>query len=180
MFPLTELLDVKLLARDKKRCRTANIFGLIAYSDRNPFVVKVLRDDAYWRSLNNRSNGWILYAVKPGDDVKGGNIDHVYSSLGVTEKTMPQLIILSIASDNTMLQRNYAIDGDSEESVYLSLERSVNAVTSAVKRILPEYKSCTTVHREAIKALDAELATRQWKKVTSSLKEFALYLFDHI
>ena len=36
----------------------------------------------------------------------------------------------------------------------------------------------TNVHREVIKALDAELATANWKKVASGLKDFAMTLLS--
>lgn len=59
MFPLRSLLNVKQLSKDKMVYGTANIFGLIAYSARNPYMVKLLDDEVFWNSLNVRSEGWI-------------------------------------------------------------------------------------------------------------------------
>ena len=88
MFPLNEMLTAELLIRDKSACRTANLFGLIAYSERNPFMVKVLRDKDFWNSLNSRTEGWILYAVKPDSRFYGGgNAAFVDKSLGLIQTT---------------------------------------------------------------------------------------------
>ena len=160
MFSLSEMLTSELLIRDKRASRTANIFGLIAYSERNPYVVKVLRDKDFWNSLNTRTEGWILYAVKPDSRYYGGgNARFIDDSLGLTPKDYPQLIILSIGQDQTLMQRNYPIKSDSLESTYT-------------------FRNSTNVHREVIKALDAELATANWKKVASGLKVFAMTLLS--
>ena len=124
------MLTSELLIRDKRASRTANIFGLIAYSERNPYVVKVLRDKDFWNSLNTRTEGWILYAVKPDSRYYGGgNARFIDDSLGLTPKDYPQLIILSIGQDQTLMQRNYPIKSDSLESTYNSIESNVDIVT---------------------------------------------------
>ena len=177
MFPLSEMLTTELLIRDKRACHTANIFGLIAYSERNPFVVKVLRDKDFWNSLNSRTEGWILYAVKPDDKYYGGgNAAYIDESLGLTPKDYPQLIILSIGQDRVMKQRNYPIESNSLESTYNSIEANVEVVTKSVEKILPNYKNSTNVYREVVKALDAELATSRWKKVASGMIELVKFL----
>lgn len=81
MFPLYKMLDVQQLIAAKKQYKTANIFGLIIYSERNPHIVKVLKDVDYWNSLNTRTPGWIVFAVKPGSEYGGGNLDYIYESL---------------------------------------------------------------------------------------------------
>ncbi len=179
MFSLSEMLTSELLIRDKRASRTANIFGLIAYSERNPYVVKVLRDKDFWNSLNTRTEGWILYAVKPDSRYYGGgNARFIDDSLGLTPKDYPQLIILSIGQDQTLMQRNYPIKSDSLESTYNSIESNVDIVTRSLEKIWPTFRNSTNVHREVIKALDAELATANWKKVASGLKVFAMTLLS--
>jgi len=173
------MLNVELLIKDKKQYRTANIFGFIAYSDRNPYIVKVLKDQDFWNSLNARTEGWILYAIKPDSKYYGdGNADYINSSLGLKPEDYPQLIILSIGSDRVMMQRNYPISNESVDDAYKSIEREINTVTAAVKKIYPEYKSSTNVSREVIKALDAELASGRWKKASKALVSIILSLLS--
>lgn len=183
MFALEDLLDVKLLMKDKKAFRTANIFGFIAYSERNPYIVKVLRDKDFWRSLNARAEGWILYAIKPYSSYyEGGNAVFINNSLGIKPEEYPQLVILSIGSNQVMMQRNYPICDDSEIEAYKSIEKNIDIITKAVKKILPEYLGSTNVSREVWKALDAELATEKWKKVSKDFRQFVfgfLSLFNN-
>lgn len=173
MLPLEKMLDVRLLMNDRKSYRTANIFGFIAYTECNPYIVKVLRDDDFWQSLNDRTEGWILYAIKPGSQYYGGgNAKYINDSLGINPEEYPQFVILSIGSKGVIMQRNYPICGNSVETAYNSIEDIVRVVTEAVKKILPEYKGATSVSREVWNALDAELATQQWKRVSASLMSF--------
>lgn len=181
MFPLEQMMSVNLLIRDKQQVRTANIFGLIAYSDRNPYVVKVLRDHDFWNSLNARTEGWILYAVKPESEYyQGGNADYINSCLGVKPEDYPQLIILGIGSDKVMKQSNYPITGYSVESVYESIERSIDTVTATLNKIHPQYKGSTNVYREVVEALDAELASKRWKRVSQGLKDLVMSIMKRL
>jgi len=162
------MLSVDLLIKDKKTYRTANIFGFVAYSARNPFVVKVMSDRDFWDSLNARTAGWILYAVNPKSEYyAGGNAEYVNQCLGLKPEDYPQLIILGIGSDRIMQQRNYPISGDSVESVYNLIEKIVDIISASVKRIHPKYKNSTNVFREVTASLDAELATAKWTHFSS-------------
>lgn len=177
MLPLKEMLNVQNLMKDEMKYGTANIFGLIAYSERNPYIVKVLRDDDFWRSLNARTKGWILYAIKPDSRYYcGGNADFINDNLRIAPEEYPQLVILSIGTDGDMKQRNYPIDDSSVDNAYKSIENNIGIITGAVEKIHPEYKLSTNVNREVIAALDAELAKSQWKKVSKSLLDFVLFI----
>lgn len=178
MFSLDQMLNVELLIKDKRKYGTANIFGFIAYSDRNPYIVKVLKDKDFWNSLNARTEGWILYAIKPDSKYYGGgNADYINRSLGLEPNGYPELVILSIGSNRVMMQRNYPISDDSVDDAYKSIERQINTVTAAVKKIYPEYRSSTNVSREVIKALDAELGSGRWKVVAKELVSIISLLF---
>lgn len=178
MFPLEKMLNVELLMDSKRQYHTANVFGFIAYSERNPYVAKVLKDKDFWKSLNARSEGWILYAIKPDSDYfGGGNADYINESLGLKPEEYPQLVILAIGSNQVMMQRNYPISDKSEDDAYKSIEHNVDVITAAVKRIHPNYKSAAGVHREVVSALDAELASGRWKKVAGVLGRFLIALW---
>lgn len=178
MFPLEDLLNVELLIKDRQKHRTSNIFGFIAYSDKNPYVKIVIKDKDFWQSLDARTEGWILYAVKPDSQrYGGGNAIFVDDSLGLKAEDYPQLIILGIGPNQTMLQKNYPIEGNSIDNTYESIEKSIDLVTKTLEQILPRYRSSTNVHREVVKALNAEFATGRWKKVSSVFSQYAMDLF---
>ena len=178
MFPLDRMLDVELLIRDRRRYRSANIFGFIAFSDPNPFIIKVLKDKDFWQSINDRTEGWILYAIKPDSDYyNGGNADFINSSLGLEPNDYPQLVILSIGTDQVMMQKSYPIFDASVDEAYNSIKHIIDIVTDTAKSIYPEYRSSTNVHREVLKAVDAELASGRWKRTASSFAKFVLSLF---
>ena len=164
------MLSVEALIDDRREYRTANVFGFIAYSERNPYVAKVLRDNDFWMSLNARTEGWILYAIKPDSSYfAGGNAEYINKCLGLTPDEYPQLIILGIGSDRVMMQRNYPLSDKTVDDAYASIKKNIDIVTAAVEGIYPEYKTSTHVHREVVNALDAELATHRWKKVSVEL-----------
>lgn len=178
MFPLEKMLNVKLLMDSKRQFNTANVFGFIAYSERNPYVAKVLQDEDFWKSLNVRSEGWILYAIKPNSDYfEGGNADYINESLGLKPEEYPQLVILAIGSNQVMMQQNYPISDKSVDDAYKSIEHYVNVITATVECIHPNYKSATGVHREVVMALDAELASGRWKKVTKVMAKYLISLW---
>ena len=76
------------------------------------------------------------------------------------------LIVFAIGPEGQYLQRSYAIDDRDEKTAYGSIESIVNRITATVRDIAPENLSSTHVIREVKKNLDAELAKKQWKKVT--------------
>ena len=118
MLPLDKMISVQLLIKDRQQYRTANIFGFIAYSERNPYVIKVLQDNVFWQSLNARTEGWILYAIKPNSSYfGGGNAEYINQCLGMQPNDYPQLVILGIGSNQVMMQRSYKIIGDFHANV---------------------------------------------------------------
>lgn len=178
MLPLEEMLNTQQLIRDKISCRTANVFGIIAYSVANPSIVKVLRDKDYWASLNERTENWILYAIHPDGQYTHLTEEYILPQLGVEKKDdLPLLIVFAIGPDGQYLQRSYPIDDRDEQIAYRSIESIVKNITNTVHDIAPENLSSTNVIREVKKNLDAELAKKQWKKVTSAMKELFQALF---
>ncbi len=148
-----------------------NIFGVILYTEEHPFIVKVLRDRDYWASLNARTKNWILYAIKPDDHFIHLTDDYLLPQMGVADsRELPLLVIVAIGPDCTLKQRSFRIDDADEVTAYRSIEKQINVITEAASRILPQYWSSTNVHREAVKALEAELASKRWKKVTAEFQ----------
>lgn len=178
MLPLESMLNTQLLIRDRVTYKTANIFGVIAYTVENPHIVKVLRDRDYWASLNSRTINWILYAVQPDGKYAHLTEEYILPQMGVEKKEdLPLLVVFAIGPDGQYLQQSYAIDDCDEQTAYGSIESIVNTITETVRNIAPENLSSTNVIREVKKNLDAELAKKQWKKVTGATKELLKALF---
>ena len=179
MLPLCKMLDVQTLIQDKVSYNSANVFGVIVYTEENPHIIKVLRDSDYWDSFNARTKNWLLYAIRPDDNHKHLAEEYLLPEMGIkTKKDLPLLIVFAIGPNQDLLQRAYTINDSSVDAAYQSIEGTVNTITDAVKMISPRYISSTHVYREVTKALDAELAKRQWKKVTSEMGKFIATIFQ--
>ncbi len=158
-----------------------NIFGLIVYTEEHPYIIKVLKDNDYWASLNAKTKNWILYAIKPDNNHGHLTKEYILPQLGISDSDeLPLLVIVAIGPNRTLLQRNYHIDDKDENTAYRSLAEQVSIVTEAASRIIPEYRSSTNVHREAIKALEAEMASKKWKTMTEAFVRLIKYLVGFI
>ncbi len=173
------MMDIQQLIRDKVSYNTANVFGVIAYTEENPYMVKVLRDKDYWRSLNARTRNWILYAARPSDLYSNFTDDYIIQKLGIkTRHELPTLIVFALGPDQTILQKEYSIKDSDEATTYNSLEETVRVISRAVAAISPDYISSTNVFREVNNALGSELAREHWKKSTQEMKELFKTLFN--
>ena len=181
MLPLDKMLTVQKLIEDRSSFRTMNIFGIIVYTEEHPYIIKVLRDKDYCASLNAKTKNWILYAIKPDNNHGHLTKEYILPQLGISDsKELPLLVIVAIGPNRTLLQRNYQIDDKDEDTAYRSLAEQVSIVTEAASRIIPEYRSSTNVHREAIKALEAEMASKKWKTMTEAFVRLIKYLVGFI
>ncbi len=181
MLPLEEMLTVEKLIQDKASYGTMNIFGIIVYTEEHPFIAKVLRDKDYWASLNARTKNWILYAIRPDENHGHLTDEYILPQLGIdNSKDLPQLVIIAIGPNKTLMQHSFPIDDNDEVTAYRSIEEQINIVTEAAANIYPEYRYSTHVHREAVRALEAEMAKKEWKKVTIEGGKFIWSLYKAI
>ena len=181
MLPLEKMLDIRLLKQDKRHYKTANVFGFVAYSERNPYIVKLLRDEDFWRSLNARAEGWILYAISPNSQFyDGGNALYINDSLGIKPEEYPQLVILCIGPNDEMIQKNYPISAASLDEAYDSIEKAINTVTNTVKNICPNNRNSMNVSREVLKDLDAQVVKEKWKRVSAGMQTFVLSIISKL
>jgi hypothetical protein len=61
----------KLIDQYKSRADVHNVFGVILYSSRNPFTIKMLRDDDFWNALDEISGPrWPIFALRPAAGYK--------------------------------------------------------------------------------------------------------------
>ena len=167
MLPLSQMLTIDKMMTDKAIMRTMNLFGVIVYTVEHPYIVKMLRDKDYWASLNARTKGWILYAIRPDDNHIHLTEEYLLPHLGITDSsTLPQLVILAAAPGMQIMQQNFPIDDTDVETAYHSIERIIGIVTQAASRIIPQERNGVNVYREVVAAVKSELATERWKQVS--------------
>lgn len=185
-----KLSDIKnLVSGDTDLTR---ICGIILYSDENPYVKKVLRDDDYWKSLDKLSGPrWPIFAIRPKErpintykrlpsncsydlyDIGGKPEDNLLylSDFGIEDiKELPLFIAFMWDDEGVLRQVNVPIEGDDEKSVYKSLESIVDAISQAEKQIKPEYRGTVNVFREVKSSLGAIKFRRKAIKTNEVVK----------
>ena len=156
----------------------SRIYGFILYTDQDPYVVKVLRDEDFWNALNSLSGAnWPIFAVRP---LRKGNYSLPASSRSdiisymvptwVEPKTNMQVLrdfglektnrlplFVAFMWDDTdeLNQVTIPIQGKNTDAVYNSIEEIVKVITKAEAEVLPQYKGTVNVFRNIVAELDA-------------------------
>ncbi len=189
MFPIYEDLNRTKLIADKSRRGTANLFGIIAYTDANPNIKKVLRDSDYWDSFNRLSTGWIIYAIRPeygqhvtyftdesGYKKERKSFEFNYDFLqdfGIgQEESFPIFIIAALVEDERIQAIRIPIDDSSVDNAYNSIKSVIITATKVISYIEPRYKSSTHVLREVEKELSSIKAKASFHKASKAFKQF--------
>ena len=164
-----------LVEGDKNLSR---IYGFILYTDKNPYVVKVLQDDAFWNSLNSNSgDSWPIFAARPLQQGKrrfsgGGGCgqmsmmiatwDEPKANLPIIQdfgledsQDLPLFVAFMWDDEDNLNEITIPIHGNNVDEVYHSLEEIVSAITRVEERILPENKGTVNVFRNVKDELEA-------------------------
>jgi hypothetical protein len=182
----------------------SRIYGFILYSDRNPYVVKVLQDDAFWNSLNEISgSNWPIFAVRP---LRDGCYDCDAPRLGKTNGFYEMVPIWKEPKDNLRVLNDFGlkssedfplfvafmwddedkfhqvsipIRGKDVDSTYKYLEKIVQTISDTEAKVAPEYKHSVNVFRnvaEQLQSLDAQTVFVENVKLVKSLYDFFSFL----
>ena len=157
MIPLDGLFDINDLRIERDRSKS-RIFGFILYSERDPFVSKVLRDDDFWLALDKRSGpNWPIFSVRPNRPYFFNIFQinkHLLETFGINNiKDLPCFVVF-IWDDNDELKRFIVkVNGESEHEVYKSLRKIIDTITETESKILDEYKQTENVYREVVNNL---------------------------
>ena len=67
MFPFEKECGLKIIKELVKGDKTlSRIYGFILYTDKDPYVAKVLRDEDFWNALDSISGAnWPIFSVRP-------------------------------------------------------------------------------------------------------------------
>ena len=189
MYPIYTDINRTKLITDKSRRGTANLFGIIAYTDANPNIKKVLRDADNWDCFNYLSAGWIIYAIRPeyGQHVTYFTDENGYrrerkafeynydflQDFGISpDETFPLFIIAALAEDDHIQSIRVPIDDSTLDSAKNSIQFIVVTATETISRIESQYKSSTYVLREVEAELAALEAKASFNKASRIFKKF--------
>ena len=189
MYPIYTDIDRTKLIADKSRRGTANLFGIIAYTDANPNIKKVLRDTDNWDCFNYLSAGWIIYAIRPeyGQHVTFFTDDNGYrrerkvfdynydflQDFGISpDETFPLFIIAALAEEERIQAIRVPIDDTTVDSASKSIQSIIQTATDTLSRIESPYKSSTHVLREVEIELEALKAKASFNKASRIFKKF--------
>lgn len=185
-----------LVEGDKNLSR---IFGFILYTDKDPYVVKVLRDEDFWKSLDRIfGDNWPIFAVRPlqrgyyqcSGGGRGGpsfmvqtwfepkdNLP-IINDFGLDGTNELPLFVAFMWDDKDNLHEvTIPIVGNTKDEVYESLREIVEAITRVEAAILPEYKRTENVFRNVETELKAIKVKRRVVKGVYLVKKF-LELFS--
>lgn len=173
----------------------SRIYGFILYTEQNPYVVKVLQDNAFWNALDSISGcNWPIFAVRPlqpGQNViKGGryglgmlvsvwdepteNIP-VLLDFGLKDsEELPLFVVFMWDDQDELNEVAIPIRGTDVDSTYRSLEEIVKVISVTEKNILPQYKQTVSVFRNvkaALEALDFKYKAVQRGKILKKIAD---------
>lgn len=178
MFPFQEQCGLKLVKELVETDQNlSRIYGFILYTDENPYVAKVLRDDDFWKALDAISgSNWPIFAARPlkkgKEYVKGGSPDsigymcHVWdepsSNVPILEdfglsnsKELPVFVAFIWDDNDDLNEIVIPFKEEDENSVYHSIKEIVKLISETEAKVLPEYKRTVNVFRNVVEQLEA-------------------------
>ena len=172
---------------DKRRLGSANLFGIIAFTDANPNIKKVLRDKDYWDCFDALSCGWIIYAIQPeygqrvsylpsgkasGESKFEFNYDFL-KDFGINDNEhFPMLIVSALAENEKIESIRVDIDDSTVEVAANNLRELITEITGVLQQIDDRYKSSKNVLREVEKDLLARNARISMKNASKAFVQF--------
>lgn len=164
---------IKELVKDDKNL--SRIYGFILYTDKDPYVVKVLRDRDFWNALNDISgSNWPIFAARP---LQKGDYRHLGGTGGASymvqtweepkdnlpiindfglqdSRELPLFIVFMWDDEDRLHEISINIKGNSIDSVYSSLKEIVTAIAEVENAVIPEYKRTVNVFRNVKSELE--------------------------
>lgn len=185
---------VKSLVEDDPNL--SRIYGFILYTEQDPYVAKVLRDDDFWKSLDSISGAnWPIFAARPLKKgqmvVKGGGKGsigfmvqtwyepiankQVLEDFGIDDtQDMPIFVAFMWDDSDSLNAVMIPIRGNAVDTTYNSIREIVKTIADAEMAILPEFKGTVNVFREVRAELDGlkfKYKVKAFGKITQRIKE---------
>lgn len=168
-----------------------DVFGIILYTVEHPYIVKILRDDDFWKALDAKSGKrWVIFSIRPekGKTVMqlpkpipgliqmlvaipewrepAHNVE-LLSLLGLDDtQELPILLVFAQPTGGDLLRAIFKISGDTPEQAYASLERAVTAASNAIKNVTAEnIKNTFEIFNLVDSAATQEVTLQRFKSV---------------
>lgn len=155
----------------------SRIYGFILYTEKDPYVAKVLRDDDFWNAFDSLSgSNWPIFAVRPLLErrmiINSGGTErfdymvptwedpqanrHILLNFGLKDSSELPLFVVFMWDDNDELNEvTIPIRGDDVDTVYSSIREIIETITKAENAIAPEYKRSVNVFRNVRRELES-------------------------
>lgn len=192
----SELKEAPLLAlieEFKSKKEVHEIFGVILYTEANPLIVKLLRDEDYWKALDKNSGlRWPLFSVraalgqttieiprsKPGVMTLMRSIpiwnepsqnENLLQFFGMEDtRDLPLLLVFMESFDGEILRISFKISGDTVEASYKSLNMAIQVIVGAIDRVTEEnIKNTAEIFALMSSAHSQHVLVEKGKKVLS-------------
>ena len=179
MFPFEKECGLKIIKDLVKGDKTlSRIYGFILYTDNDPYVAKVLRDEDFWDALDSISGAnWSIFAVRPlrkgkyslpassSSDIISYMVPtwvepkanmQVLRDFGLENtESLPLFVAFMWDDTDELNQVAIPIEGKTIDTVYNSLQEIVKVITKAEAKVLPQYKGTVNVFRNIVTELNA-------------------------
>lgn len=199
MFPFEKTCGLKIIKDLVKGDKTlSRIYGFILYTDKDPYIAKVLRDEDFWNALDSISGAnWPIFAVRPlckgqyslPSSSHSGIIGYmvptwaepranmqVLHDFGLKDsENLPLFVAFMWDDADELNQVAIPIEGKDIDTVYNSIEEIVKVITNAEAEVLPQYKGTVNVFRNIVtelKALEFRHTVIKRGKIAFRLSEF--------
>lgn len=173
------------ISRQYKESEVVEVFGVLLFTDEHPNIIKILKDNDYWRAFDELSgNKWAIFSIKP----KIGTYEvpeHPPGSLGYlipiwkepndnkkiletfsleNTKSLPLFLLFS-EIDGDIIKLTLKINDDTEQEAYKSIKNSITLITNAVNEIKKEnIKNADGVYSAMSLAVDKQKNIELFKK----------------
>lgn len=195
MFDLQKECGLRVIKDLVKGDKTlSRIFGFILYTDKDPYITKVLSDQTFWNALNSISGtNWPIFAARPlqkgyysysGGRPGGagfmvqtwtepkGNLP-ILRDFGLKNSDeLPLFVAFMWDDEDELHEATICIEGKTTDETYESLKNIVTAITKVEDAILPEYKGSVNVFRNVETEIDAMKFKRRTIMGAEIVKKF--------
>lgn len=117
----------------------SNIYGFILFTESNPYVRKVIRDNDFWDEFDVKSGAnWPIFSVKAFEDKKDSSYNHKaceFFNLENADEDLPCMIIFALDDKEKEIayQRIYKIKGKTVDEVHQSILSVIESVAEVEK-----------------------------------------------
>ncbi len=198
MYPLQKENGLEVIKENVKNANTSRLYGFILYTDSDPYVKKVLRDDDFWDALDEKSGqNWPIFAVRPITKEKTGiralsnprminfivseserkiSNEMVLKTFGLSSaKDLPCFVAFMWDDSDNLQSISVPIRGNNIDECYNSLREIVELITEAEDKVLPEYKRNVELFHivaDELSALQTRYTVKSIGRITKKFLDF--------